>query len=109
MAERAGGSYERRRNSDFMLQEVVNEVAKLREEVKAATEGVDRLLKSQEKFNEAYKPYLDESIEDKLWWKQTLSEAKRKGLITLLSVAVTFAIGGFFLGFQSGWKKAFLP
>ena len=58
-------------------------------------------------FRSKYGTMLEESLAERTWWKATISEAKRKGVVTVLCVSVMTALAGFLLGVKTYWNKIF--
>jgi hypothetical protein len=108
MAENRRGT---RREDDIRLEDLARELTgfidesrEYRVETKAA---IDKLDQSFCGFRDKFGPMLEESLQERTWWKATLSEAKRKGVIYVLSVGLLAAVGGFILGVKTYWHKIF--
>ena len=120
---KANGSEARpsRRADDVSLREFINESREYRklmtEMLDAQNAKIDATAKVQEEQAaqlrclagsfKKYEPFLKSSVEESAWWKSTMLEAKRKGVITLLGVFTVAALGGFWLGIQKYWGKLF--
>jgi ABC-type transporter Mla maintaining outer membrane lipid asymmetry permease subunit MlaE len=86
------------------LHEFVEESRLYRDETKKSIEKLDQTFNG---FRDKFEPMLEESLQERVWWKQTISEAKRKGVITVLSVGTLAFVCGLILGIKTYWHKIF--
>ena len=120
---KANGSEARpsRRADDVSLREFIDESREYRklmtEMQEAQNKKIDATARVQEeqaaqlrclaKSFKKYEPFLEAAVDESDWWKKTMLEAKRKGVITILGVFTVAALGGFWLGIHKYWNKLF--
>jgi ABC-type transporter Mla maintaining outer membrane lipid asymmetry permease subunit MlaE len=102
---------QRRRADDGRMDDLKNDLAEFvlesrefRSETKKSIEKLDQTFNG---FRDKFEPMLEESLQERVWWKQTISEAKRKGVVTVLSVGTLAFVGGLILGIKTYWHKIF--